>query len=277
MSDYYHAHARLSAAFDALETALGVARERKTIRYGSDEHVKLWGEFIKRTDPREAQLKAKIEALMQDMRRDILARLRARKGIEKADAPPFDKTKWVAIWRRALGPLMRLFVAEAGRDAADDLGIGISFDVGQPDVIAFMRAREERFAQPIGTLWDSVRDQIAQGIDAGESIPDIADRIDGWMGDRIRSSAETIARTEVIGATNGGTELSWKQSGVVKAKAWLSALDDRVRETHVEANGQQVGLNENFQVGEGEGPTPGQIGLPEEDINCRCTITAVTR
>ena len=28
-----------------------------------------------------------------------------------------------------------------------------------------------------------------------------------------------------------------------------------------------------FEVGDGSGPAPGQIGLAEEDINCRCSMT----
>ena len=95
------------------------------------------------------------------------------------------------------------------------------------------------------------------------------------MGDRIRSSAETIARTEIIGGANGGTLEAWIQSEVVKGKRWLATLDDRVRDTHAEAHGQEVAIDEDFVVGNASGPMPGQMGTPEEDINCRCTATAI--
>ena len=55
-----------------------------------------------------------------------------------------------------------------------------------------------------------------------------------------------------------------------------SARDDRVRPDHVEADGQVVDLDDDFEVGDGSGPGPGQIGLPEQDVNCRCTVLAVT-
>jgi len=54
---------------------------------------------------------------------------------------------------------------------------------------------------------------------------------------------------------------------VVKGKVWLAALDDRTRETHVQAHGQERALDEDFEVGAGSGPAPGQIGLPEEIAN----------
>ena len=100
------------------------------------------------------------------------------------------------------------------------------------------------------------------------------------MGERIRSSGETIARTEVNGAANGGTLKAWEQSGVVEKKSWLSALEPgRTRDTHVEAHvryqAEPIGLKENFQVGAGSGPHPGAIGLAEEDIKCLCTLVPV--
>ena len=49
-----------------------------------------------------------------------------------------------------------------------------------------------------------------------------------------------------------------------------------MRDSHVEAHGQEVKIDEDFTVGDGEGKAPGQIGLAEEDINCRCTMLAVT-
>jgi SPP1 gp7 family putative phage head morphogenesis protein len=94
------------------------------------------------------------------------------------------------------------------------------------------------------------------------------------MAERIRSTPETIARTEVIGAANGGTLEAWRQSGVVQRKTWLAALDARTRDSHVEAHGQTVALEADFVVGGHLGPAPGQIGEPDEDINCRCSMTA---
>jgi hypothetical protein len=88
------------------------------------------------------------------------------------------------------------------------------------------------------------------------------------MGERIRSSATTIARTETNGATNGGAIVAAQESGVVQGKTWVAALDERTRDTHLEAHDQTVPLDQDFAVGAGVGPSPGQIGLAEEDINC---------
>lgn len=61
-----------------------------------------------------------------------------------------------------------------------------------------------------------------------------------------------------------------RQSGVVSGRVWLTSLDDRVRDSHREAHGQKVGLDEPFIVGGNACEVPGECGVPEEDIQCRC-------
>ena len=66
-----------------------------------------------------------------------------------------------------------------------------------------------------------------------------------------------------------------QQSGVVDKKEWLTALDERTREWHTEANGQVVGINEKFIVAGEELDCPGDpAASPENIINCRCTLIA---
>ena len=78
-----------------------------------------------------------------------------------------------------------------------------------------------------------------------------------------------------MGALNGGTLEGWRQSDVVTGKEWIATLDDRVRDSHADAHGQTVKIDEDFQVGDASGPAPGQMGEAGEDINCRCTIAPV--
>jgi hypothetical protein len=165
----------------------------------------------------------------------------------------------------------------------NDLNIGVSFDVSQPEVLDYMRARENLIKGVVEKTFEDLKRDIQEGIDQGESIDKIAARVQERMGPIADGRATMIARTEVIGASNGGKVLAWQQSGVVTGKRWLASTShmgagdpNPVRDSHVEAHGQEVGINEAFQVGDGEGLAPGQIGLPEEDINCRCTMLAVT-
>ena len=167
-------------------------------------------------------------------------------------------------------------MADAGTAALADISVGIGFDVKSPDAMRFLEQRTQRFALQVNeTTWDSLRTSLVEGMDAGESIDDLAKRVEAVMGDRISSNAQTIARTETIGALNGGSQIAWEQSGVVAGKEWVAALDERTRDTHIAAHGQRVKLNDDFSVGGGSGPQPGQIGIAEEDINCRCSAVPI--
>ena len=139
--------------------------------------------------------------------------------------------------------------------------------------LEWIKLRSLTLAKSINkTTLEALRTQLALGFEAGESIQQLTKRIEGYFTENAKTRAETISRTEVIAASNRGAQDRYQKEGVQK-KEWFSAPD--ARPTHLEANGQIVSINDNFRVGAGSGPGPGQIGLPEEDINCRCTILPV--
>ena len=257
------------------------APARRAVEFGSEAHRALWDRFVARAAKQEQRLGKAVAELLRRQQESVLAKLkseRARANYQMArdvtDAP-FDLDEWIRKFREAVRPILRDLVRESGDAALDDLALAIAFDVLDPRVVRFLERRAQRFAREVNeTTWSALKESLAEGIEAGESVEDLAARVEGVMGDRIASSGETIARTEVIGASNGATLEAWQQSGVVDGKEWLAALDDRTRDTHRAAHGQVVGLDENFEVGDATGPAPGQMGAAEEDINCRCTMLA---
>lgn len=59
-------------------------------------------------------------------------------------------------------------------------------------------------------------------------------------------------------------------------KRWVSRKDDRVRPTHIHANGQIVPINGTFEVGVAQLRYPGDaLGPVGETINCRCSVIGV--
>jgi hypothetical protein len=57
-------------------------------------------------------------------------------------------------------------------------------------------------------------------------------------------------------------------------KEWVAILDDKTREDHADADGQIVGMEEDFTVGGDELAHPGDASRTTLDnvINCRCTV-----
>lgn len=93
--------------------------------------------------------------------------------------------------------------------------------------------------------------------------------------------ARRIARTEAVGAYNGGT---WESARAVadvlgerRFKRWLATTDSRVRDTHWRAHGQTVPMEGDFLVGGAKLKYPGDpYGPGKEVINCRCALIVHT-
>ena len=125
------------------------------------------------------------------------------------------------------------------------------------------------------TTRESIMAKIAEGVDAGESIFKIGKRIDDFkLDNRLNTNrSETIARTEVIGASNVGSLEAAKSIGLPMTKDWIATRDDRTRDDHLEADGQVVDLDGKFTVGGESLECPGDPdGSAGNNINCRCTL-----
>lgn len=261
------------------DTERALRSQTRTLEYDSPEHRALWERKLVEQEPWERRIGTETARLMADQRQSVLARLRNERGKREAEdvlLNPFDRARWIKTFRTTLRPIVAGVVNDAGILALDELAVDVAFDVQDPNVIRAIETQVQRFAEEVNaTTWDLLTGELAEGIADGESIDQLAERIERIMGDRIRSAKETIARTETTRAANAGTQASWAQSGVVTGKRWIAALDSRTRASHIAAHGQVVAIDDNFRVGAGSGPTPGQIGRASEDVNCRCSMVAV--
>lgn len=265
---------------------LGKGYVSKAIALGSKEHEAVWKRFDRKAARHQAAFKALATDLMQRQAKAAVEGIKAGKAffdaVTKSTENPFDQEEWGAIFESEAMPLLEDVCADAGDATFSELGLSLSFDVENPRVQRFIQARAQRFAEQVNeTTWEALKVSIAEGLAAGEGIDEIAERVETEMEDRIRSSAETIARTEVIGALNGGALQAAIISDVVEGKAWLGTFDGRERDSHAEAHetyqANPIPLDEDFVVGGGVGPAPGQTGDAAEDINCRCTLTWVVK
>ena len=61
-------------------------------------------------------------------------------------------------------------------------------------------------------------------------------------------------------------------------KMWVTKHDQRVRHTHVEADGQTVPIDKPFEVGGSELQFPcDPLGSAKEIVNCRCQVIYSTK
>jgi uncharacterized protein with gpF-like domain len=151
------------------------------------------------------------------------------------------------------------------------------------DFAQLMRRRALRYVQQeairrrITRVTETKRRQIINAVDAGyrsgATLPEVAASVRALIPAIARYSADAIARTEIHGAANYGSNEAAKETGLPLKREWLAAADERTRESHAKADGQIVGPDEKFEVGEEYLMYPGDPeGSPEEVVNCRCTL-----
>lgn len=82
------------------------------------------------------------------------------------------------------------------------------------------------------------------------------------------------AENDANAILNYELDLDMKSQGYTR-KRWNTQRDERVRTTHVMADGQEVGIDEPFTVGTSEMMFPCDASLgatADEIINCRCVV-----
>lgn len=120
-----------------------------------------------------------------------------------------------------------------------------------------------------------IKGEITQGIIQGEHYRKMASKIKKTLEGDLKKS-RTIARTEGHRSQMAGRFASMDHAeiqGVKIMKVWVSALDDRTRDTHAELDGEKVAKDEYFTSSSGASALyPSTFGSAEEDINCRCSF-----
>lgn len=163
-------------------------------------------------------------------------------------------------------------IVERGAEQLSELGVELEIALSE----AFGKRYAERYAaELVSQINDTTRSRLtkalAEVIANSGTYHDAAAAVRSAFDDR-RANADTIARTEMIGAYNASSLEAARQSGVVTGKDWMSAEDELVRDTHKACESQGViGLEERFSNGLlFPGDPDGDAG---EVCNCRCSLT----
>ncbi len=153
---------------------------------------------------------------------------------------------------------------------------GIAWDITHPLSQQLLDATGARTGERLGNTVQPVLQKIVgEAYAQGLPVPDAADLIRAQIGEAAPGQAQMLARTDLNSLSNGGSQMAAEMIGV-GYKQWLTAEDDRVRETHAEADGQIVPIDQPFDVGGEALDYPGDpSGSDEEVCNCRCTLIYV--
>lgn len=251
-----------------------------------------WRAFVGALDPVEKKFATMLRDHFFALRREVLENLHKldkepeTKGVRtrasQADIKRilFDLAEAKKRLGRRATPLYRSAMKLGGDMMLAELSIDDTFDVNSSRSIDFINKRKNFLANVNRTVWNHVRDQLHAGIEAGESIGELADRLRGNVFNPAASRARTIARTETMTVVNTARYDVMNDEGVVKIE-WLSARDKFVRQppdskwNHL-IDGQRRKTGELFST---------RLRFPHDDqspgseagnlINCRCTTIPV--
>lgn len=88
---------------------------------------------------------------------------------------------------------------------------------------------------------------------------------------------QRVAETDATRVYNAGVVDGGKNSGVRGVmKQWITMEDERVRSTHEYLQSMTVPLDADFWTWDGDhARAPGLFTLPENNVNCRCTLSLI--
>lgn len=279
---------------------------------GKEWKLEKWSRQTRLMDKVEAGYKKAIKQFFFEQRDGILKRLDTKKDADvqvfTADeisamktngsfpAPQYEKSQFavdsvlfreegeIVKWAHTSKKFHALALAESAKQELIMLGIATNFNMNSAVVVNWLAKNGlAKATSVVGSARDDVRNALLEGMKNGEGVIDLKKRVmnayDGFSEDGYK--AQRIARTEVTTASNEGVLQSYKQSGVIAKKGWIN--EPNARDSHLLA-GKRYGtdataipVGDDFELTGGSGQAPCQIGAPEEDINCRCTMFAVLK
>ena len=248
----------------------------------------IWFRYKGFTENQERKWSPALRRLFTDQEREVIANLRSsdwqrtlnQNRLEKMrnvkasiEVVLFDRVRARTVFRKDGNRLMTDTISASAKKEIDDYDLGINFDIKNPAVQNWINSKSFKFADEVNTSTEeALRRHLTEAIEAGETLSQVEERIAQVFDIARGPRTATIARTEVISASNEGALASYKQSGLVEKTEWITSRDNRVRDEH-QIDGQKRAIGEVFSNGLLYPGDP--AGEPGNVINCRCTIAPI--
>lgn len=242
-----------------------------------------WKRFIATSEPGFRRLRAAMSGYFKRQKGAVLSNLAELYGKgfgaltkdARVDLVMLDWNDEAKVLSKKTSPILKAIYQKMGKQAIEDIGASIAFNINSPAAVEFLTDHVMAFSRKVN---DTTRARLTKLLQekfaTGATQQEITKAIQQEYQFAERYRAARVARTESGIAGNAGIFDGMKQAGV-ESKRWISSRDEKVRETHKIADGQEVGINEPFDVGGELLDHPGDPdGSPENTINCRCVVRA---
>jgi HK97 family phage portal protein len=248
----------------------------------------LWDNFIARVKAKERGLLADAEAFLARQNKDIITKARSAGSPADLRAESLvDLEKENAAFAGKFRARYRWLFKTAGT-AGMRLSSGKLYDFeeeskGDPtfDLTAeHKKLIEKLLAESAKWINEETVKEIGRFLTAFDAERYTVEEITQGLKEKLEelsiARARRIARTETGKVENAGQIEGYRQIGFVDRKGWLCSFVEDSREAHMEADGQEVALDEDFKVGSEILAYPGDPGGDAGNVvNCLCTTYPV--
>lgn len=276
-------HGKQSAKKKIREAIKTMGKEAATAVKDVDEKrlETIWKGFISRVEPYQRALADKVKKFNEHQKEKVIFKLEGKK--QEIDFNNlFDKDQEVSILIDGVTPLLGDLFQKEGTEALRSIGVQQAFGANKERVAKVLKKAISLMAEKYNeTTLKDLEKTLKEGLNDGESLPELTDRVREIYEFSGKARAEQVARTESFRVANSATKEAWKQSGVVKTLRWYTAVDERVCEFCDPLNGKIVEISENwFDKGDSLAGREGgkmeidysDVGNPPLHVDCRCYI-----
>ena len=231
--------------------------------------------------PWEKKFAGKVSRYLMDARAETLRNI-AKAGnkslVCKVDASSlmFNLTDFLQSFTKGLGQVSRSAMESAGIEVwTDELHRDEPLTMPSGDVLTAIQNRENKLTDAGHKIFQEVQGQLQAGINAGDTMEQLADRTRSAFAGIDKARSMVIAKTETTVAYETARNMAFRAAGV-QWKQWLTSGLGNSRPSHEAANEQIVEVDEPFNVGGEDLMFPGDpSGSAGEVINCNCVSIAV--
>lgn len=275
--------AKTPAQLEQMQKDFTAIRDRISNKY-EDDFMKA---AHKRFEEQKKEVLKNVKANFKSYKPSKKAATKAQKNLL---SDLFGKVKSAAAWTKALLPIYKGSVVTSGNAAfnyvadASTSGTSQQFSGADPAIQKFYTDRSSLISVGIDDTTERLlKTSLIEGISSGESVGELADRVENIYGAAAGYRALRIARTEAIDSTSFATVNAWEQSGVVSGKMWktgsanpctfCSKLDGKVMD--LSTNFFDKGST--FSAGEGQSMKLDydNVDGPPLHPNCCCSLLPV--
>lgn len=250
--------------------------EKTTMTY---TRARIWSIYKARFDSETYEMRNVMQWLFRKQKKEVLNNLDKYygKGLMKdaSDAIIFIISEWEDKFIEEGGPVLESAYEEGALHGIKVAHLGIDFNIENLPAQEFLKEKKLKFSfETNQTTRSQLRAELGEGLKAGETHKQLAERVTKVFDFSEKYRAMRIARTEVAECENRGIFDTWSKSGKVEKKGWLhGGGGEHPRENHQGINGEEVTIGERFSIGL---MYPGDSAQgPGETCNCTCTIYPV--